>query len=265
MNQVHQQLLSASLGRLESISLDEMDSVKLMNRIDNKYLTNLATLSLLLDDAARAGYRALCADGLKLIPYNSVYFDTPSLKMYTDHRNRKLVRHKVRTRCYVASGLSFLEIKRKNNKGRTKKKRIRIPQEDFADFRGNAGASAYLASHSAFTAAELAPELSTMFSRITLVNPEKTERITIDVDLHFHNVRSGREATLGDAVIIELKQDGRAPSRMKSILLDRRIHPFRISKYCTAVTLTDPSARPGRFKLKLRRVEKVINKQLTTI
>ena len=249
--------LTAAVGRFAPISLDEMEAVKLMNRTDSKYLTDIATLLKVLADAAGQGYRALLADKRNIVPYDSVYFDTEELKMFTDHRNRKLVRQKVRTRCYLSSGLSFLEIKRKNNHGRTKKKRIGIPRTDFEDFRSNAEASAYLASHSAFTADKLRPELHTRFHRITLVNPEMTERLTIDTQLHFHNVRSGLDATLGDAVIIELKQDGRAESRMKSILLRHRVKPFRISKYCIAVTLTDPAARVGRFKLKLKKINKI--------
>lgn len=250
--------LTAAVGRFAPISLDEMEAVKLMNRTDTKYLTDMQTLLAVLSDAAEQGYRALLADGLTVIPYDSLYFDTDGLKMFTDHRNRKLVRQKVRTRCYLTSGLSFLEIKRKNNHGRTKKKRIGIPRMDFEDFRSNAEAAAYLASHSAFTADKLRPELHTCFHRITLVNPEKTERLTIDMQLHFHNVRSGMDATLGDAVIIELKQDGHAESRMKPILLRHRVKPFRISKYCIAVSLTDPAARIGRFKLKLKKINKTV-------
>ncbi len=65
-------------------------------------------------------------------------------------------------------------------------------------------------------------------------------------------------------MIIELKQDGRAASQMKGILLDRRVKPTRVSKYCVALTLTDPEARPGRFNLKVRAIEKTIGKKLKT-
>ena len=185
--------------------------------------------------------------------------------MYYDHRNRHLVRQKVRTRCYRNSGDCFLEIKRKNNHGRTKKKRTEIPLSQLDGFAANPQACDYLARHSWFTVQEIAPSAQTAFSRITLVNPAKTERLTIDTELYFKNFRTGRETTMQNAVIIELKQDGRAPSQMKTILLDLRVKPLRVSKYCMAVTLTDPSARAGRFKLKLRRIEKTIGNKLVTI
>lgn len=257
----HQSLVE-SLTAIAPITLAEMDAIKLMNRVDTKYLTDEATLVQVLADAAAAGYRALETEGEKLSAYNSVYFDTAGLRMFLDHHNRRLVRQKVRTRSYLGSGLSFLEIKRKNNKGRTSKKRTAIPPGQLMDFSGNPEACAYLARKSWFTAPELSPVLETRFTRITLVNPARTERLTIDTCLQFKNFRTGLSASLRDAVIIELKQDGHADSPMKRILLDHRVKPVRISKYCIAVTLTEPAARSGRFKAKVRQIEKTINHKI---
>ena len=254
--------LDKAVSSIPPITLEEMDGVKLLNRIDSKYLTDEATLLKVLEDARAAGYRALEAEGEKISPYNSVYYDTPELRMFLDHHNRRLVRQKVRTRVYVNSGDSYLEIKRKNNKGRTKKKRIGIPESELEGFAGDAAACEYLAKHSAFTAGMISPVLSTAFRRITLVNPAKTERLTIDTSLFFTNFRTGKRASLLDTVIIELKQDGHAASQMKGILLDNRVKPARVSKYCVAVTLTDPSVKSNRFRIKLRRIEKTINKKI---
>ena len=80
------------------------------------------------------------------------------------------------------------------------------------------------------------------------------------MDVRFRNFRTGMEAGLGNAVIIELKQDGRAGSRMREILLRHRILPCRISKYCAGITMTTPGIRAGRFKEKVRLIEK-INRQ----
>ena len=242
-----------------------MDGVKLLNRVDTKYLTREAVLLEVLADAAASGYRALETAGTKISTYNSVYFDTPGMKMFLDHRNRRLVRQKVRTREYLDSETAFLEIKRKNNHGRTKKKRIGIDPSEMMDFAEDRAAVDYLAGHSWFTAEEIHPVLSTAFRRITLVNPSRTERLTIDTSLVFNNYQTGKKASLEDAVIIELKQDGHAASRMKGILLDHRVKPVRMSKYCVAVTLTDPLARSGRFKMKVRTIEKIINKKIEVI
>ena len=254
--------LEQAVGALPPISLEEMDAVKLMNRVDTKYLTQEATLLQVLQDALNSGYRALEVGGGKIAGYRTVYYDTPEQQMYLNHHNKRLVRQKVRTREYLDSGDSYLEIKRKNNHGRTKKKRIGITESELNDFSGDAFATDYLAGHSAYTAEEIFPALTTGFRRITLVNPAKTERLTIDTAMHFENWRTGRCNDLRDAVIIELKQDGRAQSRMKGILLDRRVKPLRISKYCIGTTLTDPAIKHNRFKEKVRAIEKIINKKL---
>ena len=251
-----------ALLKLPPVTLEEMDGVKLMNRIDTKYLTNEATLLGVLGDAATAGYRVLTIGGNRISGYNSIYYDTPTLGMFYAHRNKKLVRQKVRTRIYLDSGDAFLEIKRKNNKGRTKKKRTEIPQAELMGFASDAHAVEYLAKHSWFTVEDISPVLATRFRRITLVNPDMTERLTIDTVLAFENYRTGLSTNLQDTVIIELKQDGRMQSSMKGILLDHRVKPTRISKYCIALTLTDPGARPGRFKEKVRAIEKTIGKKL---
>lgn len=247
------------------ITLEEMDSIKLMNRIDSKYVTSEATLERILEAASAAGYRVLETGGNRLNPYDSIYYDTEALTMFYLHHNRRLVRQKVRTRSYVASGDSFLEIKRKNNHGRTSKKRMAIPASALMDFGAIPEACDYLARHSWFSAAQLSPSAETLFSRITLVNPALTERLTIDTGLRFRNFRTGLSTSLQDAVIIELKQDGRAESQMKRILLDLRVKPLRVSKYCMAITLTDPVAKTGRFKVKVRAIEKIIGNKLKTI
>ena len=248
--------------RMGVISLDEMDSIKLMNRIDTKFVTNESTLLSVLDAAADQGYRVCTIEGLPVTAYYSVYYDTPDLFMYTAHETGRKTRQKIRVRTYLISGDTYLEVKRKQNNGRTKKKRIPLPVEERMDFSRDAAAAQFLAEKSWFKADGIFPECTTEFNRITLVNAAKTERLTIDMNLKFHNFSSGRDAGLKDAVIIELKQDGREASQMKGILLEHRIHPFRISKYCMGVMLTDPRARSNRFKEKLRMVEKIINDKI---
>lgn len=255
-------VLGPVLAGMQPITLAEMDSIKLMNRIDSKYCTDLGTLLAVLREADAHGYRVLEAEGLRLCPYNSMYYDTDGLGMFTDHHNRRLVRQKVRTRVYVSSGTTFLEIKRKNNKGRTKKKRMEIPPAEFSDFRSDPEAGRFLTEKSGYLPTDLKPRMETVFDRITLVNAAKTERLTIDTNLRFVNHDTHLVSGLGPAVIIELKQDGRADSEMKGILLDLRVKPIRVSKYCIGTTLTNAGAKSNRFKPKVRRIEKLIHETI---
>ena len=245
------------LSRFEPITLERMDSIRLMNRIDTKFVTDTLMLKSILDDALNQGYKIFESVGERIHAYDSIYFDTSNLQMFAEHRRGKLVRQKIRTRVYLGSGLCFLEVKKKNNHSRTRKKRMEIPLADFQDFRNDLEACLWLSSHSDYSGDEVSPAVETSFRRITLANRGLTERLTIDTSVAFRNLRTGATADLGTAVIIELKQDGRTHSEMKDILLKHRVKPFRISKYCIGVSLTDSSAQVGRFKEKIRYIDKL--------
>ena len=241
---------------MKPISLDEMSSVKLMNRIDTKYLVTEAQLHSILLGISK-NYYAQEVEGNRLSPYSTVYYDTPELKMYLIHHDRHLVRDKVRVRTYVDSNLTFCEVKHKINKGRTKKKRIRV--EPIPNIIDNPEAAAFLAEKQPYEVKSLSPHLVTIFDRITLVNFEKTERLTIDCNLRFKNLRNGNTASMAPLAVMELKQDGRAKSLLKDVLLDLRIQPYKISKYCIGTCMTNPDVKQNRFKKKLRKIWKMRN------
>ena len=111
------------LNEYDSITLDEMRSIRLMNRIDTKFVTTVPMLRQLLL-LAKDDYFVQESQGERISPYYTLYFDTPDCKMYNRHEAGHLSRQKVRVRSYVNVGLNFLEVKTKNNHGRTKKKRI---------------------------------------------------------------------------------------------------------------------------------------------
>ena len=258
------QNISDIVHSFEPISLAQMEGVKLMNRIDTKYAVSRAVLPAILE-AAKEDYYVQEIDGKRIATYDTMYYDTDTLDMYIRHHDRQLVRQKIRVRQYVDSDLTFLEIKRKNNKGRTKKKRISVPGFDIVGETFGEGKRSlwnvadFIASKSGYIWSELSPKLSTKFHRITLVNRAKTERLTIDMDLVWDNVVSGKKKTFEDLVIIELKRDGNVPSKMTHIMLDHRIHPLKISKYCIGTALTTPNIKKNRFKAKILRIVKLLN------
>ena len=71
-------------------------------------------------------YKVLEIDNERVHSYRSLYYDTDDRKFYLDHHNQRVNRNKVRFREYVGSKLTYLEIKRKNNKGKTIKKRTKV-------------------------------------------------------------------------------------------------------------------------------------------
>ncbi len=242
--------------RMGVITLDEMRSVKLMNRIDTKYVLSEGEVLELLDRAATAGYRVQIIGSVRACSYDTLYYDTPQRDMYIVHHNQQLTRQKIRTRTYLDSDLSFFEIKMKSNRGRTRKRRVEIERSSFDNFQRDSSAMGLLDDHSWYEAEELTPALSTRFIRITLVNAELSERLTIDMALRYEDVRSGRDAVIDGMAIVELKQDGRTMSKMRQILMQMRIAPLKVSKYCIGTVLTVEGIKANRFKLKLRDIEK---------
>ena len=242
------------VASMQPITLDEMKEVKLMNRIDTKYLITSAQLLAILH-GIHERYFAQEVEGNRLSPYNTVYYDTPDLAMYIIHHDKHLVRDKVRVRTYVDSQLTFCEIKHKNNKGRTSKKRIMVePQPDVTK---DPEVAMFLSERLPYPVESLSPSLETVFDRFTLVNFEKTERLTIDCNLTFNNRVTGTSDSMDDLVVMELKQEGRAHSLLKEVLFDLRIKPFKISKYCIGTCLTRPEVKQNRFKKKIRRINKL--------
>ena len=251
------------LQQFEPITLQEMESVKLMNRIDTKYVVPMTVLPRLLQ-MAQANYYIQQINNKRTGDYDTVYYDTEDLDMYIRHHDRQLVRQKIRVREYVDSNLFFLEVKRKSNRGRTKKKRISIPcfaltPDLIGQGKEPIRVDDFLAAKSWYRFEQISPRLRTAFTRITLVNKAMTERLTIDYRLQFTNLRSGEQTTIPNMVIVELKRDGHVPSPMLDIMLTLRIKQLKISKYCIGTALTNHEVKQNRFKAKIRKINKIVS------
>ena len=243
---------------MSPITLKEMKAVRLMNRVDDKYLLNRQTLMELLERIAPS-YYVQRIDGEALAPYHTIYFDTDGLAMYTAHHNRKLNRQKLRVRCYRSNQTTFFEIKNKNNKGKTNKIRIPIATEQFNSCLDVAEVREFLQKESPYPIVSLKDQLENSFRRITLVDKGMHERVTIDSEICFRNHTSGIDYDLSPLVVMEVKREVGGPSTaIDRALLDLRIHPKRMSKYCVGTALTAPTAKINRFKPKLRYIDRII-------
>lgn len=247
--------LSEQLATMSPISLKEIKGVKLMNRVDTKYIANAQLLMEFLSNASVLYYIQEVSHS-RLSTYDTMYYDTPQLEMYLKHHNRKLNRQKIRIRTYTDSDISFLEVKNKTNKGRTIKQRITIDPTT-TSFNNDVIIRNFLESQSNYKPTDLQPQVRTQFNRITLVNKDLTERLTIDLNLKFENKATDIHADLKQVMIIELKQNSAFPSPTKLILREMRIKPTKISKYCIGTVLTNDHAKRNRFKQKIRLIDKI--------
>lgn len=236
------------------IKLEEMDRVKLMNRTDTKYWFHIGLLQEVLR-IVKDQYYILDIGGKSDLPYATTYYDTSDNQMYGTHHNGKLNRYKVRRRSYVTSGVSFLEVKFKSNKGRTIKKRV---STEFGEIAFTPGENEFLNQHIPYNHQDLSPSLINNFSRLTLVNKNFKERCTIDLNLQFK--MHDKHIVLDDLVIVEIKSDGNtATSPLAKTLRDQRIKTSGFSKYCVGRTVTDSTLKRNAFKHKIRSIEKTIH------
>lgn len=229
-----------------------MDEVKLMNRTDTKFLLTKSQLEEVLEIILNE-YRILEVNGNRISSYRSLYYDTPENRLYYDHHNGRVDRHKVRYREYVESKLCFLEVKHKY-KGRTNKKRIkkeRIEETMQPD-------SKQFLIDTNNLKDDLVPSLWNGFNRATLVNKHEPERMTIDFDLSY--AWGDWKHTEDNLIIVELKQErvNRNSPFMKAAK-SMGIRPFSISKYCIGMVLKDRELKYNNFKPKILAIEKIRN------
>ena len=239
--------MNALISKFQPISLSEMGGIKLMNRTDTKFVTSIDKLMLLLQMAGDE-YRVQEIDGKRNMSYATIYYDSKDYAFYNAHHDGHAGRQKVRVRSYVDSHLSFLEIKTKDNHGKTYKSRISADDALAQDF---------LKQVLHIDPQLLEQKIENSFHRITLVNKAMTERLTIDTDLSFQNLTTGKKCSLPRLAIIELKRDGLQPSPILPMLRELRIHPGGFSKYCIGEALTNPSLRINLLKPRLQKLMKI--------
>lgn len=244
--------LDSLVSGFEVTRLEDMKQIAFNERIDIKYFFSIKLLPWLISEI-QENYRILKVENTLVQPYKTVYYDTPSLRLYLDHHNGKLNRYKLRKRLYIANNISFSEIKFKSNRGITFKKRVStdknldvLSKEDMTFFAKNTN----------LKASELAPQATNYFNRITLVSKSERERITMDFNLRLE--RHGLEANLGNLVIAEVKKLRTEPVTLMELKLhELGVKSSSFSKYCTAIAMIEEHTKNNNFKIKLREYKKV--------
>jgi hypothetical protein len=249
LEQVH-----AALNGFSVITLAQMDSVKLMDRMDVKYVVPLHLLPNILQ-VASAKYHVLEVEGKRASAYKSLYYDDELYSSYYNHQNGRLNRYKIRQRMYVDSALTFFEIKYKNNKKRTIKKRIKQENTELGSLQSNS--MEFLKQNSTLIPEQIKPSIWVNYNRITLVHKTNIERVTVDLDLTF--VDNQNHANYSNIAIVEVKQDRNAGSDITDIFKNFSVRPGSISKYCLGMMSLHTGLKQNRFKKKFLHLKKIQN------
>lgn len=249
------QKLTHITNQFPTFTLNE--DLLLFDRKDTKYLFLFEDLEKILN-ILKAHYYILTINGKNFSHYKTMYFDTKDYALYKAHHNGKLNRYKVRIRKYQDNNLVFLEVKFKSNKRRTIKKRILT--EDKKNF--SEKDNMFLHSAFPYDPDQLFPSLKTSYLRLTLMNFNRLEKVTIDFNLKFRHLNNGRETKLPDIGIIEVKNERhRNHSLLSKLLNDDIIRYQRVSKYCLGMSLLDPNVKTNLYKPKLLFIKHMKNKK----
>lgn len=240
------------LNAMDTVSLTELDAVALLNRIDSKYVLNKQQLKHILP-VIEQHYKVLQIESDKIFTYENNYFDTKDLQFYYDHHNGYVNRMKVRSRKYVETDTSFFEIKRKQHIDRTSKTREEI---DGLITSIDETKKAAVQELSRKPIANLSLILNNSFNRITFVNKQQSERITLDFNIHFSDEFSQRE--FSDLYVLEIKQ---SKSNGRSIITDllkkNNIREQSFSKYIFGVIALKENVRMNNFLPLIKKINKL--------
>jgi hypothetical protein len=178
-------------------------------------------------------------DGTRKFSYESVYFDTPDLRCFTDHVEGRRPRFKVRSRYYCEAGACFFEVKVRLAGDAMVKRQRPYATEDHRSITEPARGFleevlAELADEPA--PADLAPSLSTAYRRITLSAKEAAERATLDLQVGMRAM-DGREVRLREGSLLVETKTEEGDSRIDSELRAAGCEAMSISKYRLGVGL----------------------------
>lgn len=233
------------LAHLRPIELEELLTLpSLQTRRDRKYLVPLDTLADLAADVPQ-GMRILQHTDIRWFRYESTYFDTPEHASYLGAARRRPHRFKVRTRSYLDTKTTMLEVKVRDGRGFTVKHRCEYPTEHRHQLTDHARRYVAAIQPPGRVAAHLDPALVTTYRRCTLLLGEAAARVTIDTNLTWR-IPHGSSTELDGFVLVETKTPG-APCEVDHILWHHGIRPIRISKYCTGLAALKPELPANKW------------------
>lgn len=237
-----------SLHLRRPIGLEELNTAAaLQTRIDRKYVVETGLAAQIIEEFT-AKVQVLEMLGRRSFTYESVYFDTPDLDSYKLAAHGRRRRYKIRTRTYVDSDISFLEVKTEGARAATVKERI--PYDPSDSHRLTSEGLAYIketltSSIGSLPSGVLRPVIETRYRRITLYLPESQSRATLDLGVTWRRPAS-QPHELNGAIIVETKS-GSAASALDRHLWSHGVRPSRISKFATGMAALDPTLSANRW------------------
>jgi VTC domain len=231
------------------------NKAEMLRRRDNKYVIERSVMQAALHEFADT-FDVLKIDGRRSFTYDTCYFDSPDFECYKDHHRGRRQRVKVRIRNYVEADICFVEVKLKDKRGETIKRRLKhdpaLCQEldaralDFVK-------TCYRDLYKKEFPYTLVRAVQMSYRRVTLVAKQGGERMTIDNNLRFMSGNSTKLVN-DDKFIVETKSsngNGLADKVLRSL----HRHPSKhCSKYCAATAALNSDVKTNNFRMVMRKL-----------
>jgi hypothetical protein len=241
-----------TINSFDSLTLEELDKVKLLNRVDSKYVIHIKDFPMILGEI-KSDYKVLEIESKRIHRYESLYFDTVDFDLYKYHHNDKQDRFKVRYRKYLDTGLCYFEIKYKEKGNRTNK--IRAKRIDISTTLSEADIK--MIEHDLIKGEMLQEKVWVYFDRITIANNNFKERVTLDLNIRFDNKKIVK--SFPELVVCEIKQEKSSyTSSVIKACTKRHYEQTGFSKYSTAIAMME-AVKNNNFKPNFIKINKLIN------
>ena len=247
----------------DPIGLDALNAkAEMLERLDNKYVVGVSVLGHATAELARH-FDLLEIEGRRKFTYETCYFDDANRQSYFNHHQGRRRRAKVRIRKYLEAGLCFVEVKLKDKRGATIKKRLPYDLGKFGVLDETAldyVHGAYFDQYREEFPYELSRVIDMRYVRMTLVAKKGGERMTIDGQLRFFAPGSSH-AVRDDRFILETKS-ANGNGIADRILRTLHQHPTKhCSKYCTGIAILNQWTKHNKFLPALRKLGSVPSQQ----
>ena len=248
-------LIAECVPYFRPITLQDLNGkAEMLERLDQKYICRADRLRPAFASFAEH-FDILEIDGRRSFTYATCYFDSDDSRAYHDHHQGRRKRCKVRVRHYLDADLTYLEVKLKDRRDVTVKRRLRLDRPvTTLDARCMAFVQAeWSALYGTDFGLTLFPVLSMTYRRMTLVAQLGGERMTVDTALTFE--ANGSDVAVPPEMFILETKSPNGRGHADAILRQHHLQPTsRVSKYCVGMAATAQVGRANRFLPAMRRL-----------
>ncbi len=228
---------------------------EMLRRRDNKYVIERPVMQAALHEFSDS-FDILEIDGRRSFTYDTCYFDSPEYECYKDHHRGRRQRVKVRIRNYLESNICFVEVKLKDKRGETIKKRLKHDPARCQELDSRAMEfvqSCYRDLYNKDFPYALVRAVDMTYKRVTLVAKEGGERMTIDNSLRF--MRGNSTLLVDDEKFIVETKSSNGNGIADKVLRSLHRHPSKhCSKYCTATAALNAEVKTNNFRIVMRKL-----------